>query len=184
MRSGFMKCALVGLASSVLLGCVKHDDSTFPNTPPPASSAPTTRYVVDSGLVTLSMDAVGSGPGAIGSFTPDAKELPDSTRDLPSSDLPGLGAPCADPVAGTGCQGKYSCFVVAATGQATCQDSTDRISLTGATCSPGGTDCRPGLFCPSGSCVSMCHVASPAECSGSGFCHTIGPVGSLFGYCE
>jgi hypothetical protein len=177
-----MTWAFIGFASAVFVGCVKHDDSTFPNSPPPASPSSTARSIVDSGPVSLLMDAEGTGGGGIGSFTPDARLLPDSTGDLASPDLPGLGISC-EPVVGSGCSGTYACFVSAATGAATCQDATDRIFIAGVTCNPNSSLCRPGLFCASGICVALCHVNMPQECSRNGICHLIGPAESQFGYC-
>jgi hypothetical protein len=184
MHSGFMTWAVVGFAGSALLACVKHDDATFPNLPPADATAPT-RHVVDSGLVTLSMDAPGSGPSGIGSFAPDAKESPDATVDLASPDLAGFGTPC-DPVTGIPCQGQYRfCQLNPATAATTCQLPGAGDLPAGVSCSPGLSVCNPGLFCATGFCANLCHLASPVECTGgSGSCHRIGAVGSMFGYCE
>jgi len=199
MHPGFMNHTAVafvgGALCSALLACVVHDDTTFPNLPQPGQTATSTRIVVNSGVVTLSGDDGGGGGGA-GELTPDARVLSDSSPDVATIEIGGIGSVC-DPfgtnnsaLCGTG----KGCYPNPADGSASCQAQGLRSLPAGSQCTPT-TDptalgCGPQLICGSSLvCANLCHYTGgttvTAECGASigGQCLKLGTSPTV-GYCN
>jgi len=202
MHPGFMNRSAVAFAGgalcSALLACVVHDDTNFPNLSQPGDTNSPTRIVVDSGLVIFSEDDGGGVPvgGGAGEITPDARVLSDSSSDVATIELGGLGSVC-DPL-GTNnsalCGTGNGCYPNPADGTASCQAQGLRSLPAGSQCTPT-TDptalgCGPQLICGTSLvCTNLCHYTGgttvTAECGASigGQCLKLGTSPTV-GYCN
>lgn len=186
MHPRFMKCLAVAFAggSAVLLACVVHDNTTFPNPPAPAETTPPTRIVVNSGVVTLSGDGTGvPGIGGVGQSTPDAGEEPDSSSDLATPDLAGLGSTCHPLL--QDCSNKALVCYPGASGTGNCTAPTGTGGET-AKCT-SSSDCASGYFCGNGRtasnlCLLLCDVENPG-CVKSSPCVEVPGFKDNTGYC-
>jgi len=189
MYTRLMKHSAVAFTAgcSLLLACVAHNDTTSPVQlePVPADTTPATRFVVDSGVVTLSGNGGGTipGVGGAGANNPDGGGLPDSGPDLATPDLGGLGSSC-DVFAqacgtGRGCYPKQDGTMIC---------DTAGFLFAGAKCIGDTPDsrCIAGLTCVNGLCTGLCHYgqASVSECSDSigSTCSKLG-TSSTIGVC-
>jgi hypothetical protein len=172
MHPRLMKHSAVAFTAgcSLLLACVVNDNKTFPAAPPPAETTPPTRFLVDSGVVTLTGNGGGTIPGigSAGATTPDAGELPDSGPDLATPDLGALGSSCD--VFAQACGTQNGCYPKS-DGTAICLSAGGLPG--GSQCFPTGdlpeSRCRPGMTCANGICSGLCHYgqASVTECGDS-----------------
>jgi hypothetical protein len=165
-----------GTLFSALLACVAHDDTNSANPPQPGDAAFPIRTVVDSGLVTFSDDDGGGVPvgGDAEEITPDARARPDSSPDLATAELGGIGSFCD--LFGknvTYCGTKNGCYPSLANGTGTCQAQQGRTLDPGINCDPAAPLCGPQLICNSSSvCANLCHYGASAsvlnaDCGGS-----------------
>ena len=170
------------------LGACSAKDETPADPGAPVDITPTTRDVVDAGLVILAMDADVYGPGgSTGLDIPDAAPRPDGALVLDAAtDLGGAGAPC-DVFAAKPCADGYGCYPKS-DGSGICQLAGYLPS--GSNCDPTESSpdsrCTPGYVCAVGFCTAICHAnqtISP-ECgdSISTTCVRLG-TSSLVGYC-
>ena len=195
MYPRFMKPSAVAFAGgcTVLLACAAHDNTTFPNPPPPTETIPPIRTAVDAGLVIFSDDGgEGVSGGGAGASTPDAGEEPDVA---PQPSLPDVGGPgttcdvfasrksCSDVLqCNPNCALKKQCNPTS-DGTGTCQDMGS-VFETGF-CDPlNGLFCNSGLVCVGTVCTSLCHYPSPADCGGSvGYACKRWQSSETVGYC-
>ena len=191
MHPRFMKRSAVALAGgtllSALLACVAHDDTKFPNSPQPGDATSPARIVVNSGVVIFSDDDGGGVPvgGGAGETTPDARALPDSSPDVATADLGGVGSTCR-PLVQTDCTNRnpaLACYPgVDGTGFCTFPNGT-AISPAGCTDS---SDCASGYYCGNGRtsrmCLLLCDVDNPACVKGSPCVEVLGFKDNT-GYC-
>lgn len=186
-----------GTLLSALLACVAHDDTNFATPPQPGDAASPTRTVVDSGVVTIPDDAGGGviGIGGTGEYTPDAAVLPDSSPDLATAELGGIGSICD--LFGTNnsifCGLGNGCYPNPANGTGTCQTQQGRALAAGVNCIPDSTSqaCGPQLICnPNYVCANLCHYGSSAAVVNADCGDSIGAgcskwAGSdTIGYCD
>ena len=170
MHPRLMKHSAVAFTAgcSLLLACVVNDNKTFPAAPPPAETTPPTRFLVDSGVVTLTGNGGGTIPGigGAGATTPDAREVPDSGPDVAPPDLGGIGAPCD--VFAQACGTGYGCYP-RQDGTAICDQAG--FLFGGSRCIGDSPDsrCIPGMTCANNVCTGLCHLnqASISECADS-----------------
>lgn len=191
MHPRFMKRMAVVSAGaalcSALLACVEHDNTNFPTPPPPDDATSPARIVVDSGLVIFSEDDGGANPdiGSVGEITHDARALPDSSPDLATPDLGGVGSTCR-PLVQTDCTNRnpaLACYPgVDGTGFCTFPNGS-AISPAGCTDS---SDCASGYYCGNGRtsrmCLLLCDVDNPACVKGSPCVEVLGFKDNT-GYC-
>ncbi|HEX7596656.1 MAG TPA: hypothetical protein VF518_00485 [Polyangia bacterium] len=182
------------LGGSVLLACVTHEASTSQPPLAPLDNTGPTRYGVDSGLVTLALDALDIVPGGgAGLFTPDAATPPDLASVLPVLDAGGIGASCdvfATPTTTppTTCGTGLQCSPNPADGTGTCQQRGSSQALEA--CDLSGNRCGARLVCftlnGTSSCTNLCRLGQPTAgyCSNSiGYtCARLGQS-SAVGYC-
>ena len=173
MHPESMKRLVMLLASSALLACVTHDDTTFQAQPPGSTTGPT-RFIVDAGLVILS-DARGVvlGGGA-GQTSPEAGVQPDLAPDLPASDAGGIGTPCdvfatATTIPPTPCLGNQQCSPNR-DGTGSCQ-RRGSVSAGGFCTTDPDQACDRQLFCATldglnTTCVNLCRLGQPT----TGYC--------------
>jgi hypothetical protein len=130
---------------SALLACVAHDNTNFPTPPPPGDATSPARIVVDSGLVIFSEDDGGANPdiGGVGEITHDARALPDSSPDLATPDLGGVGSPCD--LLAQKCAGGQACYPVSGAG--VCSPAGTFPELVGCNPDDPYPECQRGLTC-------------------------------------
>jgi hypothetical protein len=192
MHPEAMKRLFLLFASSALLACVAHDDTTFQAQPPGNTTGPT-RFVVDAGLVTLS-DAKGVVLGGGGEqISPEAGVQPDLAPDLAALDAGGIGSPCNLLIQDcpTGAV-PLGCYPV--NGAGVCQRAGQSPEL--AACNPQDPDpeCAPGMVCYVSkvrgySCTHFCTldpnvVGSTCDSSSRNpLCRSL-PGSATVGYCS
>jgi hypothetical protein len=174
------------LASASGAACVAHDNTNFPTPPPPGDAASPARIVVDSGLVIFSEDDGGANPdiGGVGEITPDARALPDSSPDVATPDLAGLGSSCD--VFAQKCGAGQGCYP-SADGTGTCLPAGQLLVPAQCTGSSSTPLCQPGLTCdPTFHCATLCHMDQPVTgCEGSitPLCQKLGTSNKV-GFCS
>jgi hypothetical protein len=185
MHPRFMRPLAIAFAGgcAVLLACVVHKDSTFPNSPPPAETTPPTRTVVGSGVVTLTGGAGGTGIGGVGEATPDAGGVSDASSQVALPDAGGVGSACHPLL--QDCVNKALVCYPGASGTGTCTAPTGTGGEL-AKCAQS-SDCATGYFCGTGKtasniCLLLCDVENPG-CAKSSPCVEVPGFKDNTGYC-
>ena len=185
MHLKFMRPLAIAFAGvcAVLLACVVHDDTIFPNPPLPAATTPPTRTVPGSGVVTLTGDSTeGTGIGGVGANTPDGGGVSDASPEVAPPDVGSLGSAC-NVLVTTSCGANNGCYPNP-DGTGSCQPAGVLPALAQCT---GPALCAPGLTCtPSLICASICQMNQPITgCEGSTtpLCQKLGTSNTV-GFCS
>jgi hypothetical protein len=187
MHARFIKgLALAFVAGcAVVFACVAHDNTTVSNSLPPTDATPPTRFVVDSGVVTLTgSDTTGTlGIGSVGASSPDAEELPDTTYEDLQPDLAGVGSTCHPLL--QDCGNKALVCYPGALGLGNCTAPTGTGGEL-ANCVQQ-SDCAQGYYCGNGRtasniCMILCDVVN-SGCPKSLPCVQVPGFTDNTGYC-